>query len=59
MTPEFYAVIGSATAVMLALRKMYSDLAKQIGDLRERMATLEGEVRGFTTGFKATEAKPT
>ena len=58
MTPEFYAVIGSATAVMLAMWRMYADLAKQIGDLRERMATLEGEVRGFMTGFKAREVNP-
>ena len=55
MSPEFMAVIGAAialAAVILssqrAMRREIGKVQKDVGDLRERMARLEGLFEGFT-----------
>ena len=53
MTPEIITVVLTGGVVLLSVWKMCADLGKHIADLRERMASLEGEVRGFMAGFKA------
>ena len=51
MTPEFYAVIGSALALaglILNGQRSVAEMRRDIADLRERMARLEGLFEGFT-----------
>jgi hypothetical protein len=51
MTPEFYAVIGSAMALaglILNGQRSVAEMRRDIADLRERMARLEGLFEGFT-----------
>ena len=55
MSPEIYAVIGAAIALaavilpgQYAMRRDIAGLHRDIGDLRERMARLEGLFEGFT-----------
>ena len=55
MSPEFIAIIGTAIALaavilpgQYATRRDIAGLHRDIGDLRERMARLEGLFEGFT-----------
>ena len=51
MTPEFYAVIGSAmvlAGLILNGQRSVAEMRRDIADLRERMARLEGLFEGFT-----------
>ena len=55
MSPEIYAIIGAAIALaavilpgQYAMRRDIAGLHRDIGDLRERMARLEGLFEGFT-----------
>ena len=51
MTPEFYAVIGSTMALaglILNGQRGVAEMRRDIADLRERMARLEGLFEGFT-----------
>ena len=48
MTPELIAIIGVGVAVLAATLPFNLYLIGQIGDLRERMARLEGLFEGFT-----------
>ena len=63
MTPEIYTIIGSAVALgglilngQHSINTRLSRLERDVADLRERVATLEGELRGFMAGFKAQAA---
>ena len=49
MTPELIGIIS----VGVTLGGGLVIVMREIADLRERMARLEGEVRGFMAGFKA------
>ena len=53
MTPEFYAIIIVGITLGGSQFAFQRSMHRDIGDLRERMARLEGEVRGFMAGFKA------
>jgi len=51
MTPEFYAVIGSAMALAVLIlngQRSVAEMRRDIADLRECMARLEGLFEGFT-----------
>ena len=51
MTSEFCAVIGSAMALaglILNGQRSVAEMRRDIADLRERMARLEGLFEGFT-----------
>ena len=52
MTPEFYAVIGSAMALaglILNGQNSVAEMRLDIADLRERMTRLEGLFESFTS----------
>ena len=55
MTPELIAILAVGVALAGLVRAMHRDLSGrlsrvegEIGDLRERMARLEGVIEGFT-----------
>ncbi|MCY3827676.1 MAG: hypothetical protein F4204_00060 [Rhodospirillaceae bacterium] len=55
LSPEIIAVVGTGVALaatilpsLHSLRRDVSGLQRDIGDLRERMARLEGLFEGFT-----------
>ena len=55
MSPELVAIIGSATALaavilpgQYAMRRDIAGVHRDVADLRERMARLEGLFEGFT-----------
>ena len=48
MTPEMIAIIGVGVAVIGILQPQLWSMRRDIGDLRERMARLEGLFEGFT-----------
>ena len=52
MTPEFFAVIGSAMALaglILNGQRSVAEMRRDIADLREHMARLEGLFESFTS----------
>ena len=51
MSPELIAIITASVAILGFLWNLHRDLAgihRGIGDLRERMARIEGLFEGFT-----------
>ena len=48
MSPEMLAIIGSAIALAAIIVPGQRGLHRDIADLRERMARLEGLLEGFT-----------
>ncbi len=48
MSPEFFAIIGSAVAIVGLILPGQNSMRRDIADLRERMARLEGLFEGFT-----------
>ena len=64
MSPEIIAVIGTGIALaatilpsLHSLRRDVSGLQRDMGDLRERMARIEGLFEGFTGRQPADPAK--
>ena len=57
MSPElitillgFTALMATQVANMLSINKRFDDVLKQMAELRERMARLEGSLDGFLAG---------
>ena len=48
MSPELIAIIGAAIALAAAILPGQYAMRRDIADLRERMARLEGLFEGFT-----------
>ncbi len=48
MTPEIWTILGTGIALALAILPGQHALRRDVGDLRERMARLEGLFEGFT-----------
>ena len=48
MSPELIAIIGTAIALAAAILPSLHAMRRNIADLRERMARLEGLFEGFT-----------
>ena len=48
MSPELIAIIGAATALAAVILPGQRAMRRDLADLRERMARLEGLFEGFT-----------
>ena len=48
MSPELIAIVGAAIALAAAILPGQHAMRRDIADLRERMARLEGLFEGFT-----------
>ena len=56
MSPELIAIITASVVILGFLRNLHRDIAgvhRDVGDLRERMARLEGLFEGFTRSGSA------
>ena len=58
MSPELIAIIGAAIALAAAILPGQYAMRRDIADLRERMARLEGLFEGFTRRESAAPAPP-
>lgn len=63
MSPElitillgFTALMATQVANMLSINKRFDDVLKQMAELRERMARLEGSLDGFLAGRRDRDA---
>ena len=54
MTPEILTVVGTGIALGAAILPGLHALRRDVGNLRERMARLEGLFEGFTRGEQPT-----
>ena len=54
MSPEIIAIIGAAIALAAVILPGQHAMRRDIADLRERMARLEGLFEGFTSGNRRT-----
>ncbi len=53
MTTEVISILGVGVTVLIAVVGFGITLMREIGDLRERMARLEGLFEGFTSAKPA------
>ena len=54
MSPEIIAIIGAAIALAAVILPGQHAMRRDIADLRERMASLEGLFEGFTGSSRQT-----
>ncbi len=58
MSPELIAIIATAISLLGLILNLQRTLHKDIADLRERMARLEGLFEGFTGRVRTQESPP-
>ena len=58
MTPEILTMIGTGIALAVAILPGQRALQRDVGDLRERMAWLEGLFEGFTGASRTGRTRP-